>query len=302
MRILLTGGSGFVGRRLLTELSRTHFVACICRPGSRLPFSHPNVVRVNSDLSLPIEADSIPPDIDAILHFAQSDKYRDFPNGADDMFAVNVASTARLLVLGHAARIKSFILASTGSVYEPFTGTSSEDGELQPTSFYAASKLAAEKLTRPYSNLFNVLVFRLFTPYGPGQEDRLIPNIWRRVLANEPIHLGGDSDGLTLPITHVDDIVDCVTSGLTAGWSGVFNLSCPQRISLRQIGQVLGDLAQKEPQFICDRSSDKVEIRPELERLSSVYDIEKFRDPVEGLRFTFSQEQATHSENNLTER
>ena len=67
------------------------------------------------------EPTHLPSHIDGVLHLAQSHAYRDFPAGAVDMFRVNVASTASLLEYARRAGASRFYLASTGSVYEPYT-------------------------------------------------------------------------------------------------------------------------------------------------------------------------------------
>ena len=69
------------------------------------------------DLSSDWKISELPTKIDVIYHLAQSDKFRDFPAGAPDVFQVNINSTAKLLDYAKKTGVKSFIYASSGGVY-----------------------------------------------------------------------------------------------------------------------------------------------------------------------------------------
>src|SRR5687767_3119548 len=95
MHVVITGAGGLVGSRLLDLLAGQHEVCAITRSADRA--DRHGVHWLRADLA----ADSLPPGLptraDAVIHLAQSPHYRDFPEGALDVFNVNVASTARLL-------------------------------------------------------------------------------------------------------------------------------------------------------------------------------------------------------------
>ena len=101
------------------------------------------------------------------------------------MFAVNVAMTMFLLEWAAQARVKQFCLVSSGAVYEPFASPLKEDAALAPIGFLGASKLASEIIAKPFSSIFTLNTLRLFFPYGPGQRDRLIPELVRRVRSGD---------------------------------------------------------------------------------------------------------------------
>lgn len=174
MRILVTGATGFIGSHLVPKLvGRDHEVFCTCRDEAAVPFGSSLVW--NGTGSFPEE--NFPASIDAVVHLAQSRAYRTFPADEPEMFNVNVRMTAELLRWAAKLGVKHFVLASSGAVYEPFSGRLQEDSPLAPTSFLGATKYAAEILAGPYATKFNLSVLRLFFPYGPGQRDRLIPDL-----------------------------------------------------------------------------------------------------------------------------
>ncbi|WYX13204.1 NAD(P)-dependent oxidoreductase [Achromobacter xylosoxidans] len=164
-RILLTGATGFVGRHLVQQLVAGHEVLALSRRevpeltrlGVRCVLAD---LGANADLAAVLPASGV----DRIIHLAQSDGYRDFPGSAMDMFQVNVASTAALLDYAAKSGVKGFVLASTGSVYEPYAKPMDEASAQAPESHYARTKLAAELLAQSYSKLFNVCALRLFSP------------------------------------------------------------------------------------------------------------------------------------------
>src|SRR4051812_27221224 len=114
MRILLTGTGGLVGSTLATTLGAKHQVYGICRrPLADATALTPVHVDLGTDWSPAV----LPAHIDAVIHLAQSNRWQEFPDQAADIFAVNVASTARLLDYAVHAGATNFVLASTGGLY-----------------------------------------------------------------------------------------------------------------------------------------------------------------------------------------
>lgn len=280
MRILLTGGGGFIGQRLIPLLQeRRHDVMCLLRDNAPCP---PGAEPIRADLARDQHIKA-PGAIDAVIHLAQSSRYRDFPAGADDIFSVNTASTARLLDLARRAGARSFVLASTGSVYGTQGGPCREDRFLAPADFYAASKLAAETLLQPYAGLFRVCALRLFAPYGPSQFGRLIPTLAQRVRDGHPISLDGEADGLRFAAAYVDDVAAILLAAAEQGWEGVYNAAAPEPTSVRETAALIGDLIGVEPIFQRTGRPEPVSLIPDLDRLSRLYDLHRLRSLREGL-------------------
>src|SRR5207237_3053965 len=186
------------------------------------------------DLENPVIPRDLPDRIDAVAHLAQARHYRNFPDDAPEMFRVNVNATAALLEYGRQARASVFCLVSSGTVSERYVGRISEDAPVAPTRHLGASKLAAETLERPYADLFDVSILRLFFPYGPRQTERLVPDVIERVRNGTPVQLASDGEGLRLVPTFVDDIAAVIETALAAHWRGVFNIANPPVLTLQE--------------------------------------------------------------------
>jgi nucleoside-diphosphate-sugar epimerase len=236
--VLVTGAGGFLGRRLVELLAERHDVVAV----ARRPLD--GVETVVCDLAA--DAAALPDRVDAVVHLAQSRRYREWPEGADDVFAVNVAATHRLLE--HARRVGAshFVLASTGAVYGASDDALREDAELAPRGFYPRSKLAAEVLARAYESEFTTAVLRPFAIYGPGQEAMMVASIAERVRTGEEVTVQGDP-GLRLNPIHVDDAARAFAAALELRESGAFNVAGDEVVSLTALVELLAELAGVPP-------------------------------------------------------
>ena len=116
------------------------------------------------------------------MHLAQSAHYREFPEGAPDVFAVNVAlDRSASLEYARRAGARSVVLASTGGVYgyrrhpiRELRRRAATDDVLLPL------QAAAELLAEAYAELFSVVVFRFFFVYGAGQRADADPDPHRQ--------------------------------------------------------------------------------------------------------------------------
>jgi nucleoside-diphosphate-sugar epimerase len=283
MRILVTGGSSFIGRAVVARLYRAHEVYCLLRdPGSAPPGGIP----IAGDLSASLDVASWPA-VDGVVHLAQATTRRPFPEGAIDIFAVNVAGLARLLDAATRLGIGRFVIASTGTIYEDAAPPLTEDLRLAPRDYYPATKLAAETLLPPYEAGMAVCALRLFTPYGPGQTGRLVPDLIDRVRTGRPITLVGSDEGHLLAPTFVDDVAEVFGAAAEQGWRGTFNVAAPQVLSVREIGVVLGRALGKEPHF--ERQPGEARrLFPDLTKLANRYPLSRFRSFDAGLRDTLA--------------
>jgi nucleoside-diphosphate-sugar epimerase len=228
------------------------------------------------------------PAVDTVIHLAQSHEYRNFPGGAADILAVNTSATAHLADLARRAEAQQFIFASTASVYSGANGSCREEAKLQPHDFYAASKLAAETLLRPYVRYFKVCVLRLFTPYGPGQRNRLIPTLTQRVREHHPVTLDGEGRGLRLSVAYVDDVAATFQAAAEHGWQGTYNVAAAEPTSVQDIAETIGRLLGENPMFVRTGEPEPSPLIADLAHLANLHDLQGFRSLEQGLRSTMS--------------
>jgi nucleoside-diphosphate-sugar epimerase len=288
MRVIVTGATGFVGRAVLRALIRNgHEVVAVVRDRNAKLDNVETVVWDFDEIDRPM---GLPRQIDAIVHGAQARNYRTFPQDGGEMFRVNTVGAWRMLDYAVQAGVQRFCLLSSGTVYEPYRRLDVE-APLAPASFLGATKLASEVLARPYGSLFALSVFRLFFPYGPGQRERLVPDIIRRVRCGAPIQVTADGEGLRFPPTYVEDIADIVAMAITEGWTETLNLASPDIVSLRRLAEMIGKMVGQQPIFeITDRAP--LVISPPIVGLQNHVGPKAFTCLEQGLRQVLAEQPA----------
>jgi len=254
MRILVTGGAGFIGSHLCERLLRDgHSVAILDDLNDFYPPADKRAHLEAVERAGPVmffQADVCDRHAvdeafaftrpEAVIHLAARAGVR--PSLADPLLyeRVNVGGTVVLLEAARRHNSTKFIFASSSSVYGatstvPFR---EDDYNLLPVSPYAATKLAGEKLCYTYSHLYglSVVCLRFFTVYGPRQRpDLAIRKFAERMLAGQPIPYFGD--GTTArDYTFVEDTVQGIASALTFETRyDIFNLGNSSPVTLRDL-------------------------------------------------------------------
>lgn len=253
MRVLVTGGAGFIGSHLVEKLLAAGHEVSILDDFN--DYYDPRIKRGNiAGVAGEIEIHQLDlrdaagvkglfhrAKFDAIAHLGARAGVRPSITNPQLYYDTNVMGTLHLLEAARATRIERFILASSSSVYGvsktvPF----SEDLHLTQTiSPYAATKIAGEFLCSTYSHLYKmrVVALRFFTVYGARQRpDLAIHQFTRQILAGEPIDQFGD--GTTRrDYTYIDDIIQGVMAAFE--YNGplfdIFNLGESETIELREL-------------------------------------------------------------------
>ena len=253
MRILITGGAGFIGSHLAEKLLAVGREVVILDDFN--DFYDPQIKRANIagfvknvtlchiDLR---ENDSVRSvfrreKIDAIVHLAARAGVRPSIQHPRLYYDTNVIGTLNLLEAARMTGVERFIFVSSSSVYGasktiPF----SEDEHLTQTlSPYAATKIAGEFLCSTYSHLYKmrIVALRYFTVYGPRQRpDLAIHQFTRRICAGQRIDQFGD--GTTRrDYTYIDDIIQGTIAAFDydGAMYDVFNLGESQTIQLKDL-------------------------------------------------------------------
>lgn len=250
MKVLVTGGSGFVGRHLVPELARAHDVVCVLRAPSDRSRLEPSQV-IEADLTDPDIARKLPERVDVVVHLAQA--YLAFPDRATELFLVNAASTHWLAEYARSAGASRFVFASSGSVYRPSQEPLDEAAPTSPPSYHPATKLISEQLLHHYAPFFSVAILRLFAPYGPGQVDRLLPRMIDSVRAGEPILLsrGGEPRINPIYVTDLTRVIEGVVEGVDPY---TINVAGPETASIRELAEIVARHVGRAPVFV-DRDS-----------------------------------------------
>lgn len=259
--VLVTGGAGFIGSHLVDSLLRDRCRVTVIDnfdPFYDRAVKLANVAEhrdsaswrlVEGDIRDAALLQSLPDDIEVIVHLAAAAGVR--PSIADPVRYqdVNVGGTQNLLELARARGIRQFVFGSSSSVYGVNPRVPwAEDDDVLPISPYASTKISGELLGHVYSHLHGIrfVALRLFTVYGPRQRpDLAIHKFTKLMLAGQPIPLYGDGS-TSRDYTYVGDIVAGLRAAIRYERSPfeIMNLGNNHAVSLldvvRELEGVLG--------------------------------------------------------------
>jgi UDP-glucuronate 4-epimerase len=265
MKILVTGGAGFIGSHLVERLlDLKHEVMVI---DNFDPFYDPAIKEKNLEKAHDFKSFKLyRTDIldhsslteifskntfKAVVHLAAKAGVR--PSIADPKgyYKVNVEGTLNLLEECKKYKITKFIFASSSSVYGnnekvPFSETDIVDFPISP---YAATKKAGELLCHNYYHLYGINIFalRFFTVYGPRQRpDLAIHKFFKLIAQNKPLPIYGDGS-TSRDYTYIDDIVDGILKSIEGirGYK-IINLGESRTISLNELLRLIENITGKK--------------------------------------------------------
>lgn len=255
MRVLVTGGAGFIGSAYARMLldgraggAAAHHVTVLDKltyAGNRdnLPREHPRLSFVRGDVADAALLRRLVPGHDAVVHFAAESHVDRSLTGAADFVRTNVLGTQTLFDACLEAGTERVVHVSTDEVYGSVPeGSSTESDPLLPNSPYAASKAGADLLARAYhrSHGLPVLVTRCANNYGPYQyPEKLIPRFVTRLLTGRDVPLYGDGRHVRQWV-HVSDHCRAVQLVLERGTPGdVLNIAGGVELSNRELTERL---------------------------------------------------------------
>ncbi|MFE1171175.1 dTDP-glucose 4,6-dehydratase [Streptomyces sp. NPDC058773] len=235
MRILVTGGAGFIGSHYVRTLLDGGYPGCenarvtvldkLTYAGCRenLPATHPRLDFVRGDVcDGPLLRDLLPGH-DAVVHFAAESHVDRSVESAAEFIRTNVGGTQTLLDACLTAGVGRVVQVSTDEVYGSIEeGSWTEEHPLLPNSPYAASKAAADLIARSYwrTHGLDLSITRCSNNYGPYQHpEKLIPLFVTNLLEGLPVPLYGDGRNVREWL-HVDDHCRAIHLVLTKGSAG----------------------------------------------------------------------------------
>jgi UDP-glucuronate 4-epimerase len=257
MKILITGGAGFIGSHLCEcLLSKHHQIYCLDnfdnfydpqakRSNIQNIVSHPNFQIFQTDITdySALEKIFLKYTFDIVIHLAAMAGVRPSIEKPQLYTSVNINGTQNLLELCRLYNIKKFIFASSSSVYGnnkkiPFCESDNVDFPISP---YAATKKSCELLCHTYHKVFDmsIVCLRFFTVYGPRQRpDLAIHKFTDLLLVGKPIPVFGSGD-TERDYTYIDDIIDGISKSIDYVFLNkkyqIFNLGEARTISLNQM-------------------------------------------------------------------
>jgi nucleoside-diphosphate-sugar epimerase len=243
MRVLVTGGSGFLGQHVVRRLARDHEVFTaqrrIAAPSGR------GVHDLELDLARLTPEDlaaATDGRLDVVFHLAAR---LDNPFGVDhtlaELASSNVVGTLRLLEASAALGIGRFVHGSTGGVGRnpPAGGRMREDDPAGPVNPYGLTKHLAEQAVGAYRWPFERVSLRYFTPYGRAGSNPMFRHLISAIEQGEAIVIGAGG-GVRMNPIHVDDAVDATIRAIDAArLPAVLNVAGPDVVSMAELTRLL---------------------------------------------------------------
>jgi dTDP-glucose 4,6-dehydratase len=284
MRVLVTGGAGFLGSHLCDALlAKGCEVVCM---DSLLTGTTANIAHVRDPRFLFIKHDVtnyivVEGALDYVLHFASPASPVDYLELPIQTLKVGALGTHKALGLAK-AKGAAFLLASTSEVYgDPLVHPQREDywgnvNPVGPRGVYDEAKRFAEAMTMAYHRVHGVdtRIVRIFNTYGPRMrltDGRAIPTFIRQALRGEPLTVHGDGSQ-TRSFTYVSDLVEGVWRLMQAAVNEPVNLGNPHEMSLLEMAKRVIALSGSDSQIVfTPLPVDDPKVRqPDIERARRV--------------------------------
>jgi len=252
MRVLITGGAGFIGSHLCELLlARGHTVICLDNliTGSRANIAHledqEHFSLMLHDVTNPIYIDG---PLDAILHLASLPSPVDYIQMPIKTLKVGSLGTLHALGLARAKKAR-FLLASTSEVYgDPLVHPQPESywgnvNLIGPRGVYDESKRFGEALTMAYHRAHGLQtrIARIFNTYGPRMrlnDGRVVPNFVRQALLGEPLTVYDDGSR-TRSFCYVSDLIEGLWRLLLSDQVEPVNLGTPQEMTILELARMI---------------------------------------------------------------
>lgn len=257
MKIVITGGAGFIGSNLAEVLSKDNANEVIVlddlSTGKLANTKEMAIKFVNGSITDLELLQTIFKDVDYVLHQAAIPSV---PRSINEPIAsnnANITGTLNVLVAARDRNVKKVVYASSSSVYGDTPKLPKrEDMTPTPLSPYAVTKLTGEH----YCNVFNevyglkTVALRYFNVYGPKQDPHsdyaaVIPKFVSRVLRDEPPLIYGDGQQ-TRDFTFVKDVVTANIRAMKSDATGVFNIASGNRITIQELAELVMKLMDKD--------------------------------------------------------
>src|SRR5215813_3319898 len=251
MRILVTGGAGFIGSHLAYRLVDIgHYVTVIDNESTGRRSNVPPAARyLKGDVTCLDDLEAVFAEgLDVVLHaVGQVSLIRSYADPAFDL-RTNVLGTINVLQLCLKHRVSRLLYASSMTVYGHAASLPTpEDSPCCPVSYYGITKYAGERYVHTTAERidldfdFRVTSFRMYNVYGPRQA---LDNPYQGVLGiflgnllrGEPITIYGDGEQ-SRDFVYIDDVVEAWVASLenAASYGRVFNLGSGRRLSINQL-------------------------------------------------------------------
>jgi UDP-glucose 4-epimerase len=261
MRILITGGAGFIGTYLVKSLLQQNHIVTIfdnfsnSKKDSILQFSELGVKIIEGDIINKEEISNAVKDQQIVIHLAAKISVDESIKKPQETIRVNVDGTINVLEECKKNKIENIIIASSAAVYDDagsHTKILDEDAKKNPISPYGKSKMIMEEKVREFVkiNKMNCVILRFFNIYGIGQSNEyagVITKFASNIRNNKSLVIYGD--GLqTRDFVSIDDVVSVInfTISVSGKFGVIYNIGCGNSITIKDLANLMLKISRKK--------------------------------------------------------
>lgn len=301
MRILVTGGAGFLGSHLCDYLlKKNHQVIAM---DNLITGNINNIVHLAGNENFKFikqdvtEYIYVPENLDCILHFASPASPLDYQKYPIQTLKVGSLGTHKTLGLAKEKKAK-FLLASTSEVYgDPLVNPQREDywgnvNPIGPRGMYDEAKRFAEALTMAYhrSHKLDTRIARIFNTYGPrmrANDGRVVPAFINQALKGEPLTVFGHGSQ-TRSFCYISDLVEGIYKLIFSEINEPVNIGNPEEMSILEFAQKVIEITKSKSKIIFKQlpQDDPKVRRPDISKAKELLGWEPKVSLEEGLKKT----------------
>ncbi len=240
MKIMVTGGNGFIGHTLVRHLLKegNEVKVIDVKP---IKFTHPKLEFIKKSVLEDLRWDMR--DCDAVYHLAAELGVVSSDKKPLRTLSVNIDGTVNIFRCALGTNVKKIVYTSSSEVYgEPREIPLNEDSQKSPVSIYGVSKLTAEMYAHGYVKEYGMDInpVRLFNVYGPGQGfEWVVPIFIQKVLNNEAPLVFGDGSQVRC-FTFIEDIVKGIETVMKKGEKGeAYNIANTDQITMKELAELI---------------------------------------------------------------
>lgn len=248
MKILITGGTGFVGQALLKCIESENSCNEISLLSSKVNDSYTTYTHTQEEGNYQLD---LPDDFDVLLHIGawtpkSTKEAQNYEKGFE-----NVQFTKALIQ--SLSSLKRIVFISTLDVYAPATSAISEESLVKPISIYGYSKLYCEEMVKAWAEQNDVqcCILRLGHIYGVGEAayKKLIPMLIQQAIKNETINIFSAGNELR-SFLNIDDCASVIWQAAVGQMQGLYNVVSGHAVSVKDIAYMIKQQTKSESEIV----------------------------------------------------